>query len=174
MNKSLDCILIALNLDNNNCNVFFKIIIQAYYNLNNILRISGYTDYIIKTMNLLLNKKYNTKPLELTNINPNINENIYSIICVKWGKKYNNEYVNKLYRAIKRNLTKPFQFILFTDDNTGIDSNIQIEELSNEIDGWWNKTQIFNFNNMTERCIYFDLDTVICGNIDFVFINIIS
>jgi len=52
-----------------------------------------------------------------------------TIICMKWGTKYNADYVNKLYAMVKRNLTLPFQMVCFTDNGLGINSNIVIKDL---------------------------------------------
>ena len=41
-----------------------------------------------------------------------------TIICMKWGDKYDASYVNKLYNMVSRNLSKEFRFICLTDDNS--------------------------------------------------------
>ena len=46
------------------------------------------------------------------------------IICLKWGKKYSAEYVNKLYAMTQRNCTVPHQFICFTENRKDIDKEI--------------------------------------------------
>ncbi|MBE8158682.1 MAG: glycosyl transferase, partial [Betaproteobacteria bacterium] len=44
-----------------------------------------------------------------------------TIVCLKWGKGvYNAEYVNRLYRAVARNLAPPFRFVAFTDETAGL------------------------------------------------------
>lgn len=62
-------------------------------------------------MNQHLYKKHNIPLYQIQKSNEN-NEleekkesslsSSYTIICVKWGKKYGSEYVNKLSRAIKK------------------------------------------------------------------------
>ena len=52
------------------------------------------------------------------------NDEFVNILCVKWGTRYDSEYVNKLYRGIKNNCTKKFKFYCFTDDSTGLLSDI--------------------------------------------------
>lgn len=90
------------------------------------------------------------------------------ILCVKWGDLYHCEYVNKLYNSIKRNTTKDFKFICFTEDTNGISEEIECRDfVHKELTGWWNKMYLFsNDLNITDRILYFDLDTVITGNID--------
>ena len=34
------------------------------------------------------------------------------IICIKWGKKFGADYVNKLYGMVSRNITPPFRFVV--------------------------------------------------------------
>ncbi len=53
----------------------------------------------------------------------------FLIACMKWGTRYGPEFVNRLYRAVERNLTHPFTFYCFTDDDTGLDPDIRIRPL---------------------------------------------
>ncbi len=43
---------------------------------------------------------------------------------MKWGDKYGAGYVNRLHSMVSRNLSLPFRFICFTDNSTGISSDI--------------------------------------------------
>ena len=47
-----------------------------------------------------------------------------TIICMKWGTRYDSEYVNRLYRSIKRHTTRKTKLICFTDNDIGISSNV--------------------------------------------------
>ena len=49
-----------------------------------------------------------------------------NIICVKWGPKYIPEYVNILKNMCKRQSTVDFKFSCITDDETGLDEDINI------------------------------------------------
>ena len=40
---------------------------------------------------------------------------VANIVCMKWGNAYGADYVNRLYNMVKRNMTRPFRFICFTD-----------------------------------------------------------
>lgn len=51
------------------------------------------------------------------------------LLCMKWGTRYGPEYVNRLYRMVKRNMTGPFQFVCFTDDAEGLDAGIDVRPL---------------------------------------------
>jgi hypothetical protein len=68
------------------------------------------------------------------------------VVCLKYGNKYSAEYVNKLYSMVKRNLTIPFEFVCFTENSEGIDSEIRIESLKVQsgITGWWYKPMFFD------------------------------
>lgn len=90
------------------------------------------------------------------------------IVCVKWGDLYGPEYVNKLYRAVERNTTLDFQFTCFTDDPNDVDNEVACRDLpASRLTGWWNKMYLFSSDTrITDRILYFDLDTVIVANID--------
>lgn len=91
-----------------------------------------------------------------------------NVVCIKWGTKYNFEYVNKLYNMVKRNLTLPFKFICFTDDRTQIIPEVECRDfLIPGMTGWWNKLTLFNKDiNLEGDCLFLDLDIVIYNNID--------
>lgn len=90
------------------------------------------------------------------------------IVCVKHGNLYSAEYVNKLYRAVERNTTMDFRFTCFTEDPIDVDVEVECRNLPvKNIEGWWQKMYLFsNDIQITDRILYFDLDTVIVGNID--------
>lgn len=46
-------------------------------------------------------------------------------LCMKWGTRYGPEYVNRLYRALNRNMKAPFELVCFTDDATGLESGVR-------------------------------------------------
>jgi hypothetical protein len=94
-----------------------------------------------------------------------------NVVCLKWGKKYGPEYVNRLYSAVERNTTRPFRFWCFTEDSVGINSNIKVVPLqfADQLDSWWNKISLFSNDNglpIGEQIVYIDLDTLIVDNID--------
>ena len=93
-----------------------------------------------------------------------------NIVCLKWGEKYHSDYVNRLYRAVQRNITTPFKFHCFTENSQGIDTAIKIHDLPYQgIESWWNKLYLFSDEIdilQGEQIFYIDLDTVIVNNID--------
>jgi len=89
------------------------------------------------------------------------------IITVKWGTKYDSEYVNKLYRGFCRHTTRKFTFICFTDDSKGLDPNIQPRSLIENWTGWWGKASIFSAeHNLSGLKFFIDLDMIITGSLD--------
>ncbi len=93
-----------------------------------------------------------------------------SVVCLKWGKKYTPEYVNRLYLAFNRNSTVPFTFHCFTDDRKGLIEGIICHDLPYKgLDGWWNKLYFFSKEfPLSGRIFFVDLDTLIVGNIDHI------
>ncbi len=114
--------------------------------------------------------------LKLQNVESKVN-----ILCVKWGKKYGPDYVNKLFYGIKSNTTKEFNFYCFTDDPTGLHKDIIVIPLKENWEGWWGKATLFSSGEFSLRVgvlivilefnikgckVFIDLDMIITGNID--------
>ena len=99
------------------------------------------------------------------------------IFCMKWGTLYGSEYVNRLYSMVKKNLTYDFKMVCFTDDEKGIDKDIQcypIPEInipSNLPERMWKKltTLKADLYGLKGRALFLDLDIVIVDNIDCFF-----
>ena len=97
---------------------------------------------------------------------------MYNIVCVKWGNKYGPEYVNILQAMVKRNLSLPHRFICFTDDKTGLNTDIETFPLiETQLEGWWHKLTLFkpDLFGLAGRTLYMDLDVVIIDSIDCFF-----
>jgi hypothetical protein len=71
---------------------------------------------------------------------------------------------------VARHLTVPYNFVCFTEDVKGLNTNIQIRHLPEgyKINGWWWKPYIFKQGHFADGDInlFFDLDMVIVGNIN--------
>jgi len=89
------------------------------------------------------------------------------VVCVLWGDKYSDYYVRILKAMVERNTTFEHRFICFSDREVeGVDCRPLIYE---DLQGWWQKIYLFKEGNkLNERVVYFDLDTVITGNIDWL------
>ena len=48
---------------------------------------------------------------------------------MKWGKRYPAKFVNRLFKAIRRNVTGELRFVCFTDDVTGLVSDVETHPL---------------------------------------------
>lgn len=93
------------------------------------------------------------------------------VVCLKWGNKYDVEYVNRLYAMVQKNLTVPFEFHCLTEDGQGIRFEILIEPLPDEgLHTWWNKLLIFKkgFLGLSNRdkILFLDLDIIILNSLD--------
>jgi len=89
-----------------------------------------------------------------------------AVCCVCWGKKFNLDYVYNLKAAVERNTTVEHKFVVYSDR---IIEGVETKLLRPGYSGWWNKLQLFDSaNKPADRMIYFDLDTIITGNIDWL------
>lgn len=50
-----------------------------------------------------------------------------NIICLKWGTRYPASFTNILHASVRRHLRRPFRFVCFTDDPTGLDEGIDAQ-----------------------------------------------
>jgi hypothetical protein len=91
-----------------------------------------------------------------------------NFICLKWGTKYDAEYVNRMYTMIKRNCDVEFLLHCCTEDSTGIREEVNIIPLSGDLHletYWWKLWIISNQFPVRGKCIFFDLDIVIQNNL---------
>lgn len=89
-----------------------------------------------------------------------------SVVCVYWGNKFPIEYVYNLRSAVKRNTSVPHEFVVFSDRQI---PDVKTKILDKGLEGWWNKLQMFNTKfALNKEVVYFDLDTLITGNIDWL------
>ena len=82
------------------------------------------------------------------------------VFCVNVGDKYQVEYVHKLKAAVKRHLSYPHKFFVYTDKPENYSYSIKAEH---DLETWWNKLLVFE---NTGTCLYFDMDTIIHGSLD--------
>lgn len=88
------------------------------------------------------------------------------IVCVFWGNKFSVDYVYNLKSAVERNTSKDYRFVCLSDR---LIPGIETRFLRPGIHGWWNKLQMFDSSlDLQNRVVYFDLDTLITGNIDWL------
>ena len=96
------------------------------------------------------------------------------ILTLKVGTKYGSEYVNNLYRSIKKNSTTPFTLYCYTEDSTGLDEDIAIVPLEDpsEFSLQWHKVKFHKINfagiPTGEKCLILDIDWIVTGNMDSI------
>lgn len=76
---------------------------------------------------------------------------------------YNESWVEKLYRGFRRNLTRPFRFVLFTDRKRDFKEPIEQELLATREPHYGCLIEPFKLNEPTIIC---GLDTIVVRNVD--------
>lgn len=85
------------------------------------------------------------------------------ITVLKSGPEWLPEYVYKFKRNLDKYITIPHDFVCISD----IELDVPTLPLIQSGPGYWNKIQMFRPEfNLTDECLYFDLDTIFSGNID--------
>jgi hypothetical protein len=93
--------------------------------------------------------------------------------CLFHGSVYEWQYVDHLYNMLSRNLSLPVRLHVYTEANRTVPAPyIKHELIDWGIGGpkkaWWYKIQLFNIQHHKGPLLYFDLDTVITKNIDWI------
>jgi hypothetical protein len=100
---------------------------------------------------------------------------IKQIVCVKWGKAYGPEYVNRLYGMVARHTTPPFRVVCLTDDRQGIRPEVECFDLPElgvpqpqRTLGKWRKQVLWGRTvpGLEGVALFVDLDSVIVGTLD--------
>jgi len=98
---------------------------------------------------------------------------------MKWGAFYGAEDVNRLYRMLKANMTRPFRLVCFTDNSKDILPDVDVHPLLPfasahlQTMGAYRKKTLCRADlapfKTGERFLFLDLDVVIMGNLDALF-----
>jgi len=87
------------------------------------------------------------------------------ITVLRSGPEWLPEYVYNFKKGLDKNLTIPFEFICLSDINL----NVTTMPLLPLGPSYWSKLQMFRKDlGLYGPCLYFDLDTIITGNIDSI------
>ena len=104
------------------------------------------------------------------------NDSMVNVICMKWGVKYDAANVNRMRAMVRRHLSLPHRFVLFTDDGTGVGNDIEVIPLPKVNvpagpERCWRKLGVFSPQDTTLRgpTLFLDLDLVILDSIDCFF-----
>ena len=103
-----------------------------------------------------------------------------NVICLKWGARYPAHYVNRLYAGVKRNLSRPFRFVCFTDSADGLDEGIEAQPIPPPPEGlpagkrWptvYTKLALFRdgCGDLEGPTLFLDIDQMITGPMDRFF-----
>lgn len=93
----------------------------------------------------------------------------HTVVCVWTGSKYPASYVEKLGRAVLRHTTHDINLVCLTDNMLHVPGWHMVNVAEHRLDGWWSKMLVFLpelRDGWINPATYFDLDTVICGDID--------
>lgn len=86
-----------------------------------------------------------------------------TIACVyKTGGDFTAEYVERLVATVSDHTELPYRFVCLTDSNEKF--SCETIPLTEGLPGWWSKLELFK--TFWGRTVYFDLDTMLVGNID--------
>lgn len=87
------------------------------------------------------------------------------VTVLKSGPNWLPEYVYNFKKGLDKNLSIPFNFVCLSD----IQLDVPTIPLIDQGSGYWTKLQLFRPElGLTNNCLYFDLDTIVCKNIDSV------
>lgn len=97
-----------------------------------------------------------------------------NVVCMKWGTKFPPEYVNILAANVKRNLSLPYRFVCFTDDASGLNSEIEVRPLpemnisAHLPERGWRKLTIFQekLADLEGTALFLDLDVIIAQSLN--------
>jgi len=99
--------------------------------------------------------------------------------CVIHGSAYDWQYVDRLYSMLSRHITPGIRLHVYTEADRPVPAPyIKHALLDWSITGprrsWWYKMQLFNPEHHAGPLLYFDLDTVIVRNIDWMWQQTVS
>ena len=100
-----------------------------------------------------------------------------NVVCIKWGTKFDAEYINRLHRMVEKNLTLSHRFVCFTDNAEGFEDGIEVFPLppikfdTTLPERGWRKLSVFNkqLADLEGKALCLDVDMVIANNIDYLF-----
>jgi len=93
--------------------------------------------------------------------------------CLIHGTAYSWDYVEKLHSMLSRHLSRGIRLHVYTEPDRKVPDHMVKHELkdlgvSGPKKAWWYKLQLFNHKHYQGPLLYFDLDTVITDNIDWI------
>jgi len=101
-------------------------------------------------------------------------QQLVNCACVIHGTAYDWIYVERLYNMLKANSAHDIRLHVFTEPKRPVPAPFIKHELkewpgvAGPKKSWWYKMQMFDPGHKLGRVLYFDLDTVITCNIDWI------
>lgn len=105
---------------------------------------------------------------------PQVRRNRVDVGCVIHGRGYDWQYVDTLFNMVQRNMSMPVTLHVWTEHDRSVPPQYVkhcLEEwpgISGPKKSWWYKLQMFNPQHFTGDLLYFDLDVVICNDINWI------
>jgi hypothetical protein len=100
-------------------------------------------------------------------------------ICMKWGRLYGPEYVNRLYAMVCAHSSGPIRFVCLTDDRSGIRAEVECHDCPEiplpspfNLRGWRKLTTYAaseRLYGLSGQWLFLDLDVVVLGSLDDFF-----
>ena len=93
--------------------------------------------------------------------------------CVIHSNGYSWDYVDRLYSMLSRHISRGIRLHVYTEADRVVPAlyikhTLDDWKISGPKKSWWYKMQIFNANYHAGPLLYFDLDTVIIGSLDWL------
>jgi hypothetical protein len=96
------------------------------------------------------------------------------LLCLKWGKRYGSDYVNRTYAMAMRHTARPLRVVCFTDDPVGIRPEVDVKLMPPfdlpERMRYHPFRRMFIFQkelaDLHGNVLHLDLDLLITGSID--------
>lgn len=90
------------------------------------------------------------------------------VVTVQAGKKYPDFYVDRLYRMVKRHLSIPHEFIVYSDGSRDFEEAFEIRRCDDwKLEGYFNKLRLFDRHITGENpFLYLDITMVVIGSLD--------
>ena len=104
-----------------------------------------------------------------------------TVVCIRWGSEYGADYVNRLHRAVMRNVARPTRFVAFTDPIDGLDAAIDARPIPDihlppgMKPGPWRKLALWTadaaggLGGLGGDLLFLDLDILVTGPLDALF-----
>ena len=94
-----------------------------------------------------------------------------TVVCMKWGTAFPAEYVNRLYRGVRRHAPAGTRFVCFTDDGINLDPGIEVRDIpairfppTGMRGGPWRKLALWSRDlGLSGDLLFLDLDVVVTG-----------